>query len=65
MGTRAPSVDGPDVGGAAFARVNGSDEDEDDGPSPGIMGMGKTMLCAAASEGIGKACTPSDVPGVS
>jgi len=54
MGTRAPSVDGPDVGGAAFALVKGSDDD--DGPIPDVMGTGMAMLCAAALESDG--CTP-------
>jgi len=63
MGTGAPSVDGPSMGGAAFVRVKGCN---DDGPIPDVMGVGKTTLCtAAASENIGKACTPPDVLGVS
>jgi hypothetical protein len=54
MGMKAPSADGPDVGGVAFVRVKGSDDD--DGPSPGVMGMGMAMLPAAAPESDG--CTP-------
>jgi len=69
MGTRAPSSDGPDVGGAALVRVkkgsDDDDDDDDDGSSPDVIGMEMTALSAAAPECIGKACTPSDVPGVS
>jgi len=81
MGTRAPSVDGPNGGGAVRVRVKGCDDDDD--------GIGMAMLCTAAPESdgrapvsdtvelgapgrdakgkacIGKACTPLDVPAVS
>jgi len=47
MGTRAPSVDGPNGGGAVRVRVKGSDDDDD--------GIGMAMLCTAAPESDGRA----------